>query len=188
MKKNTRELILQAASKLVEREGIDNVTLTMVSSELGISHAALYKHFKNKQDLWSTLALTWLQQVLKNLFPFDSQGYTAKSDIVHDWLWELTSGKMTAFHEDPKMFKLYTNYIDENPALLMTHIQDLAASLATAVSIDDQGKIRAILQAFIFFSSPAFSEFWGPQTKNEFEIVWQLMRPGIEKKLTELTR
>jgi AcrR family transcriptional regulator len=68
MKNLTRDEILTAAEVLVEQTEMHKVTLGQVGGALGVSHAALYKHFKNKQDLWTSLALRWLDNALQDIF------------------------------------------------------------------------------------------------------------------------
>lgn len=183
MEKITKNKILDAAAALVEQGDMRQVTLTQVGDQLGISHAALYKHFKNKRDLWTSLSLRWLDQILVALFPFDTAGYTSKLTIAHDWLWTLVEGKLQANVRDPKMFKLYTTYIDDNPEVLAIHQNDLKQSLMRALSTDNETAVSALLTAFTVFSAPAFSASWGDHTQAEFEAVWRLIAPGLQRAL-----
>lgn len=181
MEKITKELILKTAQQLVEEQGMEKVTLAKVGAALGISHAALYKHFKNKQDLWTSLALNWLDETLSDIFPFQTNGYTDKLAILHDWLWILTERKMTAYQNDPVMFKLYTTYIDGNPQALNIHLTDLFNSLEHALNYSNQNNLQTIMRAFSTFSSPKYADTWNDHTKYEFEALWSVMKPGIEK-------
>jgi Transcriptional regulator len=184
MEKITKELILKTAQELVETQGMEKVTLAKVGAALGISHAALYKHFKNKQDLWTSLALTWLDETLIDIFPFQTKGYTNKIDILHDWLWIMTERKMMAYKNDPVMFKLYTTYIDGNPDALDIHLHDLYNSLSTALNYSDQNNLETIMRGFTTFSSPKYADTWDSHTKSQFEQLWTIMEPGINKLLS----
>ena len=177
--KTSKDEILAVAAQLVEAQGIEHVTLAQVGAALDISHAALYKHFANKQDLWTSLALKWLDKILVAIFPFNTANYQSRAQIAHDWLWALADGKISAFHSDPQMFKLYTDYIDGNPQVLALHINDLTRSFAAATGITDQVVISGILQAFTYFSTPAFASAWNEQTRDQFEAVWRLVAPGL---------
>jgi len=58
-RKNTqtrREEALIAAITIIHNEGIHNLTLRRVAEGLGISEAALFRHFKDKEDLIDLLA------------------------------------------------------------------------------------------------------------------------------------
>ena len=182
MTKLTNELILNTAADLVEQKGATDVTLSDVGNALGTSHAAIYKHFKNKQDMWTSLSLHWLEEVLASIFPFDTSGYDSKKQIAHDWLWELANGKMQAYRRDPQMFKLYTDYIDGDKAVLEIHLNDLSASLALALDEPDTKRVQALIQAFASFTTPSFADTWGPQSQQQFEAIWRLVAPSFDAK------
>lgn len=52
---NTKEKILQTSLKLFARRGYNSVSVRDISGELGITQAALYKHYKNKQDIFDSI-------------------------------------------------------------------------------------------------------------------------------------
>lgn len=183
MKKITQAEILAAAAELVVNNGLDNVTLSQVGKQLGISHAALYKHFKNKQDLWTSLAMNWLDDVLVEIFPFKVTSEMTQSEIAHDWLWALAKGKMRAHAENPQMFELYTDYIDNDEHVLMLHTQDLIRSLQSALGTTDTVHVAALIQAFTVFSAPGFANFWNEDSRSQFEAIWELMQPGVAQLL-----
>ncbi len=51
----TRDLILEACSQILRREGLTNLTLKAVAEEAGISKGGLLYHFPNKVSLIETL-------------------------------------------------------------------------------------------------------------------------------------
>ncbi|WP_394922301.1 TetR/AcrR family transcriptional regulator [uncultured Robinsoniella sp.] len=54
-KRNTKELILQEALRLFSDHGYDGVSVRQISGAVGIRESALYRHFKNKQDIFDTI-------------------------------------------------------------------------------------------------------------------------------------
>jgi AcrR family transcriptional regulator len=48
--------IVEAARKLIIKRGSEHVTIRGLSKEVGISEAAVYRHFKSKRDILSFLA------------------------------------------------------------------------------------------------------------------------------------
>lgn len=46
-----RNALLQAASKLFRRHGIDNVGVAEIAREAGLTHGALYAHFHSKEEI-----------------------------------------------------------------------------------------------------------------------------------------
>lgn len=49
--KNLREELIEAGVKLVEQEGAEALSLRRLAAECGVTHAAPYKHFKDKEDI-----------------------------------------------------------------------------------------------------------------------------------------
>ncbi|BFK27177.1 TetR/AcrR family transcriptional regulator [Blautia coccoides] len=54
-KKNTKEIILFKALSLFADKGYDGVTVRDIAAEVGIMQSSLYKHYKNKQEIFDTL-------------------------------------------------------------------------------------------------------------------------------------
>ena len=50
-----REQIVDAARKLIIRYGSEHVTVRRIAKQVGISEAAIYRHFKSKRDILSLL-------------------------------------------------------------------------------------------------------------------------------------
>ncbi|WP_141499838.1 TetR/AcrR family transcriptional regulator [Paenibacillus luteus] len=172
---------METAHRMVVEQGMEKVNLSKVGSQLGTSHAAIYKYFTGKEELWTELALSWLDCELARLFPFDKDKCSSKKDVVHEWLWVLSGSKYDAYVREPEMFKLYTAYIDQNPAVVARHIGDLVDSLKAASGIEEVERLYAILMAFSYFSAPAYADNWMRMDfKAEFEAVWKLIEPGIE--------
>lgn len=171
---------METAHQMVVEQGMEKVNLSKVGSKLGTTHAAIYKYFSGKEELWTELALSWLDHELARLFPFDTDKYSSKREIVREWLWILSESKYDAYVREPEMFKLYTTYIDRNPAVIVRHIGDLLDSLKAASGIEDVGRLQAILMAFSYFSAPAYADNWlHMDFKAGFEAVWKLIEAGI---------
>ncbi|MFZ0215589.1 MAG: TetR family transcriptional regulator [Candidatus Dormiibacterota bacterium] len=61
----TREEIVERALEIGDREGLDAVSLRRIASELGVTSMALYRHVKDKNDLFSAM----LEAATANLDP-----------------------------------------------------------------------------------------------------------------------
>lgn len=181
MKTINREKILQEAEKVVTQYGMEKASISLIAKSLGVSHAALYKHFKNKEDILTTLALRWLRQILDDVYQFDGTSYDSKLCLIHDWLWKLSLAKRHAYQENPEMFALYTAYIDQTPPILALHTEELITSLSQTLNYQNQNILLAILEAFTVFSAPAFALSWGWDVEKRFEKLWQLVAPGLMK-------
>jgi AcrR family transcriptional regulator len=60
---NLKSALLKAASKLVEKIGIERFTLREVARKAGVSHNAPYRHFPNKESLIAALATESFHQL-----------------------------------------------------------------------------------------------------------------------------
>ena len=52
---NTKEMILEEALKQFSRKGYDGTSMSDIAEPLGISKAALYKHYKSKQEIFEKI-------------------------------------------------------------------------------------------------------------------------------------
>ena len=58
---DTKERILMAALRLFAREGYEAVSVSDIAGELGLTKGALYKHFKNKRDIFDSIVARMFQ-------------------------------------------------------------------------------------------------------------------------------
>ncbi len=179
MKMISREVILRAAEQLIEERGVEKTTLTQVAEHLGVSHAALYKYFKNKEDLWTTVATNWLNRVLISVFQFNPKGYTSKIDILHDWLWGIIRCKKQSFDSNKRMFTLYTTYISENTVLEEKHIKELLEKMSSLLCHPEKDNLLIILEIFAVFLSPTFAKTWDNNLQVRFEMTWEFIQPSL---------
>jgi AcrR family transcriptional regulator len=57
---NTKEKIEEAAIKLIAASGVDAISMRDISNEVGVSEAALYRHYKNKEALvWEVFSANY---------------------------------------------------------------------------------------------------------------------------------
>ena len=62
---NTKEKILIAALHLFARDGYEAVSVSVIAKQLGITKGALYKHYKNKQDIFD--------HIVQRMYDIDEQ-------------------------------------------------------------------------------------------------------------------
>ena len=55
MMSETRERILMTALRLFARDGYEAVSVSAIAGELGMTKGALYKHYKNKRDIFNSI-------------------------------------------------------------------------------------------------------------------------------------
>ena len=54
-KRNTKQIILEEALNLFSRKGYESTSVADIAQAVGIQAAALYKHYKNKQDIFDAI-------------------------------------------------------------------------------------------------------------------------------------
>jgi AcrR family transcriptional regulator len=62
-----KQQIIDAARKLIIRKGSEHLTVRAMALEVGITEAAIYRHFKNKKDVLSFLMTNILDDMLQEL-------------------------------------------------------------------------------------------------------------------------
>lgn len=77
----SRERIVEAASALVDAEGLEAVSTRRLAAGLGVSGPSLYNHFRNKDEILDAVADTVSAQVDLSMFGDGRDWRTA----LHDW-------------------------------------------------------------------------------------------------------
>jgi AcrR family transcriptional regulator len=96
-RKNTeirREEALSLAMKIIYEEGIHSLTLRRVAEGLGISEAAFFRHFKDKEDMINLLA----SKVFDHYMVRESNGY----EDVEAGLLRLMIDQFSSFQKTPE--------------------------------------------------------------------------------------
>ena len=88
--KSTAEKIVAAASRLLDREGADAVTMRRVAKAVGITPMALYRHFADREGLLNALAEAGFAQltarVAKTAIPAEPEEQLRKNlDVFLDF-------------------------------------------------------------------------------------------------------
>ncbi|KRO04824.1 transcriptional regulator [Levilactobacillus paucivorans] len=180
MPQTTRERILIAAEHLIMQTGHAKVTLSEIAQQLGMTHAALYKHFKNKQDLWAAVATAWFNRDILSQIQVAPQ--QPQKDQLHDWLWAFVSAKKQAATSNPQMFALNTRYVDNHPQVLRQVLTKAYREIDRIMGYHDPHYARAetILATFTVFTLPAFRDTWKtPDYQQRFELIWSLIENGL---------
>src|SRR3954470_10601339 len=153
-----KETIFSVTEEIIMRKGVQKTTLSDIAKELGVTHAAFYKHYKNKEDLLQQLALRWLETTSRELLEWEAPKGVSSAVALHDWLWLLATTKKKLYHDDRGMFRLYTNYLESSQTLIKEHLQQLANKVESISGLKHSG--NAIITAFVYFHNPYFADRW----------------------------
>jgi AcrR family transcriptional regulator len=74
---NRQEEIIKSAGRLIASNGIKSLTTKNLALEMGFSESALYKHFKNKEDIVVMLMSFLLENMKQRLVPISTSKETA---------------------------------------------------------------------------------------------------------------
>ena len=147
---DTKEKILITALHLFAKNGYEAVSVSMIAGKLGITKGALYRHFKNKRDIFQSIVERMRdadrERAEKYSMPEGTMEETAEAyrqtslDIIADYTkaqfryWteeEFPSDfrKLLTIEQyhDPEMSRLYEQYLSSGPLMYMADIFSVLA-------------------------------------------------------------
>jgi TetR/AcrR family transcriptional repressor of nem operon len=81
-----RSSLIRAASKLIRERGIDGVGVAEISKEAGLTHGALYAHFKSKEELALEALSYGLEQTALRMYSTTVNGMPNLQAYLDDYL------------------------------------------------------------------------------------------------------
>ncbi len=88
-----RSQILDAALAIVHADGIHSLTLREISDRVGVSEAALFRHFKSKEDIVDSLASLVFED--NQFFPHGEGPWEAMENMMK---WQLENFQRNPMH------------------------------------------------------------------------------------------
>ena len=154
--KNTKEKILEEALKLFAQSGYMGTSMNDIASKLGVTKAALYKHYKSKQEILDSIIEKMKELDIERGKQYempegDLEKVTAEyKEMALHWTEEEFSScfrKMLTLEQyrEPQMAQLYQNYLASGP---LTYMEALFSGM-----LGDAGKAR---QTALDFYGPIF--------------------------------
>lgn len=184
MDKITKNKIINAVNHLLQQKRSIDITMTDISDELNITHAALYKHFKNKKELWESVTTKWFEENILGDIHVDLSK-NDKLHNLHDWIKQFVDAKRAVYFDNPEMFKLNTKYVDENPLVLHAVLTHAYPEINKIMGFEDDTefiKAENIMSAFAIFTLPDFVITWNDEDwDRRFDDMWNLIEPGLKK-------
>ena len=143
--KNTKERILDEALKLFAQSGYMGTSMNDIADRLGVTKAALYKHYKSKQEILDSIVEKMNRMDQERVKEYDMpegnmkevvEGYRStaldkikeftKVQFLH-WTQEefpCCFRKMLTLEQyrDPELAKLYQKYLSGGPLLYMEEV------------------------------------------------------------------
>jgi len=149
--------IMQAATQRIDKNGIQDLTIKNLAADLNLSEAALYRHFKSKNDILLGL-LNYFIQVMKLRLSaiIDQEGLSAE-----DILKQVFDSQLRSFVKNPAIVSVIfsegifqfnkdlNGKVMEMMELMQTNIQSVVAKGIDAGQI--RGQIGASLKSLVLF-------------------------------------
>ena len=184
------DMILAATEEVLRRHGPAKATVVDVGKALGVSHAAVYRHFPSKTALREAVSRRWLNRDRDALAAIAGDPEIAPPQRLRAWLAALLSSKRAKAHDDPELFAAYRILVLENSSAAADHVADLLHQLETIIAAgvatgaftgaDPAGTARAVFTATTSFHHPALADEWQhPGIANELDVVCTLILDGL---------
>ena len=93
----TRERIAVAALDLVDREGLDALSMRKLGAALGVEAMSLYNHVHNKDDLLDALSESLHQEILQSYTPAASSSWRERATTMAFAYWQMAREHPNAF-------------------------------------------------------------------------------------------
>ena len=142
---DTKERILQTSLRLFAAEGYEAVSVSTIAGELGMTKGALYKHYKNKQDIFDSIVARMEKQDAEQAEDYDvPEGTVQEMEEAYqstslEQMLEYSKAQFRYWTEDPfaasfrkiltleqfrseRMGELYQQYLAAGP---MGYVADL---------------------------------------------------------------
>ncbi|HWO63730.1 MAG TPA: TetR family transcriptional regulator [Umezawaea sp.] len=184
------DMILSATEEVLRRHGPAKATVVDVGRALGVSHAAVYKHFPSKTALREAVSRRWLNRDREVLAAIAADGEIPARQRLRTWLATLLALKTAKVHDDPELFAAYRILVTENSGAAVEHVADLLSQLeavladgiATGVfgDADPADLARTVFTATRRFHDPAHANEWQlPGIEDELDAVCTLLLDGL---------
>jgi len=95
-----RELILNAANEIMQKEGIDNISIRKIANKIEYSPAIIYHYFQDKDDIINHLMKTGYQKIVSGL-----SSVLADGDTPEELLKKLTRTYIEVALQMPDEYK-----------------------------------------------------------------------------------
>ena len=194
----TKEKILLTSLKLFAQDGYEAVSISKISGELGMAKSALYKHYKNKRDIFDSIINRMdeldyerareynmpdgnMDEIIKeyrNISTYKIRIYT-EAQFKH-WTEEEFSSLFRRMltleqYRNQEMADLYQKYLVSGPIDYMTY---LFAGIT--------GKKEEAKQLAIEFYGPIFLMYSLYDNKREGDDLTEMLKNHVERFSKEI--
>jgi AcrR family transcriptional regulator len=158
-----REKAIDSTIERMRRFGFEKVRLVDIAKELGVSHAALYAHFKDKSALLDAVSERWLLKIDKDLKAICKKSKDPL-ERIHAWVLSLHRAKLEKVKNDPELYKAFNYSVAVEKPFSRRHLETIDAQLLGLVkeaiakrrlrNVDAEQMTSVIREATMSFHHP----------------------------------
>jgi AcrR family transcriptional regulator len=112
-----RDRILDTAAEQVRRFGEAKTNVVDIAKAMGLSHSAIYRHFRSKADIFDALAARTMAEEAELAARFVNADGSAE-DRLRGLVLALHRSKRAKLGDDPEIHGLYRRIVAERPDLV----------------------------------------------------------------------
>ena len=190
---DVRTRILDAALDQLRRHGPAKTGVVDVARALGVSHAAVYRHFSSKDALFDAVAGRWLSAVSQPLEAIAGRRGKSSKDLpakrLEEWLTTLIAIKRRKVTDDPELFATYHAVAEAARKVASAHVANLQDQLRGIIAdgmasgdfkvSDAAAAATAVLNATMRFHHPHFVREYPADPAAERQVI-RLVLAGLE--------
>lgn len=140
--KALREKALDTAEKIICKTGAGKFRLTDVARRLEVSHAALYKHFADKESLLDGVSRRWLDGIDRELAAIAAKTSTTGERLTN-WFLALHRLKRQKILSEPELYAVFGTAADRMRPFVENHLRTAIQQLESMISSGmDNGELR----------------------------------------------
>jgi AcrR family transcriptional regulator len=182
-----KEVILNATEEVIRRYGPEKANISDVAKLLKVSHAALYRYFNGKNDLWNAVTERWLSNLHASSIDILKEDNSADIKLFH-LLEDFAEAKRLSAVNDPEMFGSYLKLAQNSMDIIEKSIEEginsikniIEQGIAEGIFFEDfpYQAARAVYLATSVFIHP--NSFNDPNRKQTIEAVINLLIRGLK--------
>jgi AcrR family transcriptional regulator len=182
-----KEIILNATEEVIRRYGPEKANISDVAKTLKVSHAALYRYYNGKTDLWNAVTERWLsnlhapsKDILKEDIPADIKLFRLLEDFAE--------AKRRSAVNDPEMFANYLKLAQSSMDVIEKSKEDgincikdiIVQGITEGIFFDEspnQAAVAVYLATSVFIHPNSFEV---PNRKQNIDSVINLLIRGLK--------
>lgn len=141
-----KETILNATEEVIRRFGPEKANISDVAKLLKVSHAALYRYYNGKTDLWNAVTERWLSYLHASIKDILKEDNSADIKLIH-LLEDYAEAKRNSAIEDPEMFANYIKLVQSSAGVIEKGIEE-------GISYIEEIIVQGIAEGVFFAESP----------------------------------